>query len=81
MILVGISTMRVGAAWTMGLFGGSDLLVLSLVAAVPGLAGVVVGQRLRTRVPAATLDALALGLLSVIGLKLVQGGATALLSA
>jgi uncharacterized membrane protein YfcA len=79
MILVGISTVRVGAAWTMGLFGSPDLVWLSVVAAVPGLLGVTVGQWVRSRVPTPTLDALALVLLSVIGAKLLHGGATALL--
>ena len=78
MILVGISTIRVGAAWSMGLFGRPALGWLSLVAAAPGLLGVAVGRRLRVRVPTATVDALALGLLVVIGLKLLQGGASAL---
>ncbi|MEF8855315.1 MAG: sulfite exporter TauE/SafE family protein [Haloarculaceae archaeon] len=79
MILVGISTTRVGAAWTMGPFGGTDLVWLSVLVAVPGLFSVSVGQRIRTRVPKPTLDTLALGLLAIIGLKLIQAGAAALL--
>jgi len=78
MIFVGISTMRVVAAWSLGLFGSPSLFGLSLVAVGPGLAGVAAGGRLRTRVSDATVTAAALGLLTVIGLKLTHAGVTGL---
>ncbi len=78
MILVGISSVRVGAAWALGLFGGADLVWLSVLAAVPGLVGVTAGRWIRARVPTPVLDRLALLLLAVIGAKLVHGGATGL---
>ncbi|MBX0287771.1 TSUP family transporter [Haloarcula salinisoli] len=83
MILVGISLLRLGAAWGLGLFAAGDaapvtLLALSAVAAVPGLAGVAAGQRLRRRLADGTVTAGALLLLTLIGLKLLADGATGL---
>jgi uncharacterized membrane protein YfcA len=83
MILVGISTLRLAAAWWLGLFasgstGASALVTLSAVAAVPGLLGVAVGQRLRRRLPEHAVTAGALLLLTVIGLKLLSDGVAGL---
>ena len=83
MVLVGISLLRLGAAWELELFAASDaapgsLLALSAVAAVPGLAGVAAGQRLRRRLAEGTVTAGALLLLTLIGLKLLADGAAGL---
>ena len=83
MLLVGVSTLRLGAAWWLGLFGSgtasaTTLVGLSAVAAVPGLVGVAVGQRLRYRLPEVAVTAGALLLLTVIGAKLLVDGLTAL---
>jgi len=83
MILVGISLLRLAAAWGLGLFGAggtapATLFGLSAFAAVPGLVGVAAGQRLRRRLAERTVTAGALLLLAVIGLKLLVDGVTAL---
>lgn len=83
MILVGVSLLRLAAAWGLGLFaaGGTApaaLLGLSAVAAVPGLLGVAAGQRLRRRLSEQSVTVGALLLLSVIGVKLLADGLTGL---
>lgn len=78
MILVGISTVRVAAAWVMGLYASGSVLSLSVVATVPGVVGVSVGSRLRTSVPEAYRAAGTLVLLTVIGLRLVTAGLSGL---
>ncbi|MFB6297686.1 MAG: sulfite exporter TauE/SafE family protein [Salinirussus sp.] len=77
MILVGVSSVRVGAAWLFGLYGTGSLLAVSAVAAVPGLLGVAAGSRIRSRIPPAYQTAGALVLLTVIGLKLTYDGSIA----
>lgn len=77
MVLVGLSVVRVGAAATLGLFGGGGLLVVSVLAALPGLLGVAVGRRLRTRLGAATVEGVVLVLLTIIGLRLLAAAAGA----
>jgi len=77
MVLVGVSAVRVAAAWQLGLYdgtGGADLLALSAVAVVPGLAGVAAGQRVRERVPGAWLEAATLALLAVVAVRLTTAG-------
>jgi hypothetical protein len=78
MVLVGISTVRVGAAAALGLYDGGGALVLSVVAAVPGLLGVAVGGRARPRIPERVQVAGTLLLLSVIAVRLTAGGLPAL---
>jgi|GEM_PF-141725 len=83
MILVGISVLRLAAAWGLGLFAAGEtapaaLVALSAVAALPGLAGVAAGQRLRRRLADATVTVGALLLLAVIGLKLLADGVAGL---
>lgn len=75
MILVGVSGIRVLAAFALGLYGTSGLVVLSAVAAVPGLLGVTTGKRIRPRIPRRYQTALVLGLLTTIGVRLTLGGA------
>ena len=79
MILVGVSVLRLGAAWWLGLFGtgttsAAALVGLSAVAALPGLVGVAAGQRLRRRLPERYVTAGAILLLTVIGAKLFADG-------
>lgn len=83
MILVGVSVLRLGAAWWLGLFGtgttsAAALVGLSAAASVPGLAGVAAGQRLRRRLPDQYVTAGALLLLAVIGTKLLADGVAGL---
>jgi len=78
MILVGVSSVRVGAAWWLGLYESAGLLTVSVVAAVPGLVGVAVGRRVRRVVPERYQTAGALVLLLVIGVRLTASGLTGL---
>lgn len=78
MILVGISGVRVGAAWYLGLYEAGSLLALSIGAIVPGLLGVRVGGALRQYVPETYQTGGTMLLLSVIGVRLVTNGAGAL---
>lgn len=74
MILVGVSTVRLGAAWFLGLFDASGLVALSVLASIPGLIGVAVGGRLRRRLPDAYLGVGVVVLLTVIALRLLSKG-------
>jgi uncharacterized membrane protein YfcA len=47
MTLVGVSGLRVGMAWTLGLYDSGNLLLYSAGLSVPGLVGVTLGGRLR----------------------------------
>jgi len=74
LILVGISAIRVGLAFTLGLYGTGPLLALSAGAALVGLGGVEVGARLRRVVAAQRQRAAVFLLLTVIGLRLMAKG-------
>lgn len=72
MILVGISGLRVGFAWTLGMYQSGGLLFYSAVVSVPGLVGVAAGKRLRGYVPGDYEQVGVLLLLSVIGVRLLS---------
>lgn len=74
MVLVGISTVRVGAAWTLGLYGSGSLLALSAVTVVPGLVGVFAGGYVRPGIPERYQTAATMGLLVVIAGRLTVAG-------
>ncbi|SEO66508.1 hypothetical protein SAMN04487948_10459 [Halogranum amylolyticum] len=74
MIFLGVSTVRVGTAAVLGLYDGSELFVLSAVAALPGLVGVAAGKRARATVPDAVQRAGTYLLLSVIAARLTTSG-------
>ena len=78
MILVGVSGMRVLAAFALGLYGTSGLVLLSATAAVPGLVGVGFGRRLRSRIPTRYQTVGVYLLLTVIGIRLTVAGASGL---
>lgn len=78
MILVGVSTVRVAAAWTLGLYGAEGTLLLSIVAVLPGLVGVRAGGAARSHVPERAQTAGTFLLLAVVGLTLTHGGLTGL---
>jgi len=78
MIFLGIGVVRVGAAWLLGLYDSTAVLGVSVAAALPGLLGVAVGKRFRTRIPPRVRDAVVYALLVVIGVKLAAGGVAAL---
>jgi len=74
MILVGVSTVRLGVAWQFGLFSAGDELYVSALAAIPGVAGVAVGERFRKRFDDAVLSKLALALFALIAVRLLSKG-------
>ncbi|MFC4405941.1 sulfite exporter TauE/SafE family protein [Haloarchaeobius iranensis] len=74
MILIGVSLVRVGLAWGLGLFGGGDALLLSVAAAVPGVVGVALGQRGRRYFSERAVTAGTFLLLAVIAVRLLARG-------
>ena len=74
MVFLGLNAVRVGAAGVLGLYSSSTIFLASLVAAVPAVAGVAVGKRLRDRIAERHRRAAVLGLLTVIGVQLVLVG-------
>jgi len=77
-VFLGIGIVRVGAAWTFGLYGSPAVLALSVAAAVPGLVGVALGRRLRSTIPRCVQELVVYLLLAVIGGTLVRSGFTSL---
>ena len=75
LVFVGINGLRVVAAGALGLYPDLELAAASVAAAVPAVAGVAVGKRLRERVSERLRRAVVLGLLTVIGVRLMLGGA------
>lgn len=75
LLFLGLNAVRVGAAGLMGMYPDRTVLVASAVAAVPAIAGVAIGKRFRDRITEPVRRTLVLGLLTVIGLRLLLGGA------
>ncbi|MFB6128046.1 MAG: TSUP family transporter [Halolamina sp.] len=74
MVFLGLNAVRVVAAAVLGLYPSATVAVGSAVAAAPALAGVAVGRRLRGLVSDRLREAVVLGLLTVVGVRLVLGG-------
>jgi len=74
MVFLGLNGVRVGVAGALGLYPDLSVLGLSVAVAAPAVAGVTVGQRLRSRVEEGTRRVAVLWLLSVIGLRLLLAG-------
>jgi len=74
MVFLGLNAIRVGVAGVLGMYPGLTLAGVSLGATIPAVAGVTLGQRLRDRVDERTRRTVVLGLLTVIGVRLVLGG-------
>ncbi|QAU11534.1 sulfite exporter TauE/SafE family protein [Halorubrum sp. BOL3-1] len=75
LVFVGINGLRVAAAAALGFYPDAAFALASVAAAVPAVAGVAVGKRLRDRVSDRLRRGTVLGLLTVIGVRLVLGGA------
>jgi uncharacterized membrane protein YfcA len=73
MVLLGVSTIRVGAAAALGLYGSSGLFVVSVAAAVPSVLGVAAGRRIRPALSEGTKQALTLVVLASVGVRLLVG--------
>jgi len=74
LVFLGLNAVRVAAAGALGLYSGPGVVLGSLAAAVPAVAGVAVGKRLRHRIPERWRRAVVLGLLAVVGVRLVTSG-------
>jgi uncharacterized membrane protein YfcA len=74
MVFLGLNAIRVGVAAVLGLYPSQLVLAGSVAAVVPATVGVAVGKRLRNRVSERLRQAVVLGLLTVIGVRLVLGG-------
>ena len=74
MVFLGLNGVRVAAAGLLGLYPSTNVAAASAAAALPAVAGVAVGRRLRGRIDERGRRALVLGLLTLIGIRLVLGG-------
>jgi hypothetical protein len=74
MVFLGLNSVRVGVAGVLGLYPDSAVVVGSVAAAVPAVVGVAVGKRLRPRVSERWRRTVVLGLLTVVGFRLVTSG-------
>ena len=74
LVFLGINAIRVGAAGVLGLYPSLTVVGLSVLASVPAVGGVAIGSRLRGRVTTPVRRRVVLGLLTVIGLRLLLGG-------
>jgi uncharacterized membrane protein YfcA len=74
LVFLGLNGIRVGVAGLFGLYPSWILLLVSVVAAVPAMIGVAVGKRLRVTVSEPSRRLVVLGLLTVVGFRLVAGG-------
>jgi uncharacterized membrane protein YfcA len=73
-VFLGLNGVRVGVAGALGLYPGVEFAVASAVAAVPAVIGVALGKRLRTVVDEHHRRVAVLGLLTLIGVRLLLAG-------
>jgi uncharacterized membrane protein YfcA len=74
MLFLSLNGVRVVAAGVLGLYPGVTVAALSVAAAIPAVAGVAVGSRLRDAVSTRIRRGAVLGLLTVIALQLLRTG-------
>lgn len=74
LVFLGLNGIRVAVAGLFGLYPSRILLLVSVVAAVPAAIGVAVGKRLRVTASERFRRLVVLGLLTVVGFRLVGGG-------
>lgn len=74
LVFLGLNAVRMGAAGALGLYPDAATFVASLATAVPATLGVVAGRRLRAVVGADARRRAVLGLLLLVGVRLVLGG-------
>ncbi|QSG11675.1 Sulfite exporter, TauE/SafE family [Halapricum desulfuricans] len=74
MVFLGLNAIRIGAAGALGLYPSVAFFLVSVVAVLPAVVGVAAGKRLRTSVDERGRRAVVLGLLAVIGVRLIVGG-------
>ena len=74
LVFVGVNAVRVGLGAVLGLYPSVGVFALSVGLAVPAIAGVLVGRRVRPRIGERSRRLGVLGLLTVVGVRLVLGG-------
>jgi uncharacterized membrane protein YfcA len=74
MVFLGLNGIRVAVAGMFGLYSSQTILIASLVAVIPAVVGVTVGKYLREAASERARRVVVLGLLSVIGVRLVTAG-------
>ena len=74
MVFLGLNAVRIGTAGVLGLYPSTAVALASGVAVLPAVAGVAVGKRLRRRVGERQRRAAILGLLTLIGVRLLVAG-------
>lgn len=74
MVFLGLNGVRVAAAGVLGLYPDLTVAAASVAAAIPAVAGVAVGKRLRSVVSERRRRGVVLGLLTLIGVRLLLGG-------
>jgi uncharacterized membrane protein YfcA len=74
LVFLGLNGIRVAIAGAFGLYPNPILAAASAVAVIPAVAGVAIGKRLRAGIDERFRRALVLGLLTVVGLRLLTGG-------
>lgn len=74
LVFVGLNAARVGVAGLLGLYPNVSVFVTSMAATVPALIGVSAGKRIRNHGSAGLRRRAVLGLLSLVGFRLVLGG-------
>jgi hypothetical protein len=74
LVFLGLNGIRVVVAGVLGLYPSSAVLVASVAAALPAVIGVAAGKRLRATASERSRRLVVLGLLTVVGVRLVGGG-------
>ncbi|QCC47966.1 sulfite exporter TauE/SafE family protein [Halobellus limi] len=74
LVFLGLNGIRVILAAALGLYPSATVAGASVVAVVPAVAGVAIGKRLRSAVGERPRRVLVLGLLTLVGVRLVTGG-------
>ncbi len=72
MIFLFISGLRVVMSFTLGLYSSGNMLMISALAALPGLAGIAIGQRIADFIQEGRLEKITLLMLFLIGLRLLS---------
>jgi uncharacterized membrane protein YfcA len=75
LVFLGLNGIRVVVAGLFGLYPSRVVLLASAAAAIPAVLGVAVGKRLRATVGERSRRLVVLGLLTVVGVRLVDSGA------
>jgi hypothetical protein len=73
-VFLGLNGIRVAIAGVFGLYPSATIFAASAIAALPAVLGVAIGKRLRVVTSERKRRFVVLGLLSVVGVRLVGSG-------